>query len=82
MSSLDLEPDPDALNRQLEMEWLQAFEASVAARADYHHLAASDEADLDSIDRARERLERAEELKSQVMTKIDRLDIRFAARRY
>jgi hypothetical protein len=81
VSSLDLEFDLDARVSRLELEWRQAFEASVAARADYHHLAASDEADVDSVDRAKERLERSEELKSQIMTKIDRLERRFAARR-
>ena len=81
MSSLDLEFDLDACASKLELEWLLAFEASVAARANYHHLAASIEADVDSIDRAKEQFERSEELKSQIMTKIDRLERRFAARR-
>jgi hypothetical protein len=81
VSSLDLEVDLDARHSQLELEWWLAFKASVAARADYHHLAASAEADVESIDRAKEQFERSEELKSQIMTKIDRLERRFVARR-
>jgi hypothetical protein len=80
VSSLDLEFDLDARASRLELEWRQAFEASIAARANYHLLASSATAELDAIDRARERLERAEAVKCQVMNKIDRLEHRFAAR--
>jgi hypothetical protein len=39
MSGLDV--DPDTQMSQLELEWRQAYEGSVVARADYQILAAS-----------------------------------------
>jgi hypothetical protein len=71
MSSLDLDLDGKISN--LELEWRLAYEASIGARAEYQALAAKGAA-ADLIDAARERLERAEALKSRIMTKIERLE--------
>ena len=72
MSSLDL--DLDAQMSNLEMEWRQGYEASIAARADYQQLAANPKAKADLLDAARERLDRAEALKARIMAKIERLE--------
>lgn len=72
MSSLDL--DFDAQMNNLESEWRQAYEASIGARAEYQALAASRKANVDMLDKARERLDRAEALKARIMAKIERLD--------
>jgi len=72
MSSLDF--DIDAQMMQLETEWRQAYEASVGARADYQKLSADPKANADLLDRARERLDRAEALTAQIMIKIERLE--------
>jgi hypothetical protein len=58
----------------LEMEWRQGYEASMAARADYQQLAANPKAKADLLDAARERLDRAEAHKARVMTKMERLE--------
>jgi hypothetical protein len=78
MSTLDLEFDLDSRANFLEVEWHQAFEASIVARADYHSLASQRDADLVSLDLARERFEQCEARKSHILTKIDRLEGRFA----
>ncbi len=72
MSSLDL--DLDAHMNNLETEWRQAYETSIAARADYQALAASPKASADMLDLARERLDRTEALKARIMAKIERLE--------
>jgi hypothetical protein len=72
MSSLDFDLDTQMNN--LEVEWRQAYEASIVARADYQSLAASASADADLKDRARERLDRVEALKARIMAKIERLE--------
>jgi hypothetical protein len=54
--------------------------ANVAARADYHALAAKKSVDLEILDQARERLERSEAHKSQILDRIDRLERRFIRR--
>lgn len=72
MSSLDF--DIDAKMIQLEMEWRQAYEASVAARAEYQALAANRKADAAMLDLAQERLDRAEATKAKIMIKIERLE--------
>jgi hypothetical protein len=72
MSSLDL--DLDARMNNLETEWRQAYESSIAARADYQSLAASRKANADLLDLARERLDRTEALKARIMAKIERLE--------
>jgi hypothetical protein len=77
MSSLDLEFDLDSRVSFLELEWREAFEASIVARADYHSLASQQAVDLESLDQARERFERCEAHKSHILNKIDRLERRF-----
>ena len=72
MSSLDFDLDTQMNN--LEVEWRQAYEASIVARADYQSLAASASADADLKDRARERLDRVEALKARITAKIERLE--------
>jgi len=72
MSSFDLDLDTQMSN--LELEWRQAYEASIATRADYQKLAANPKASVDLLDAARERLDRAEALKARIMVKIERLE--------
>ncbi len=72
MSSLDL--DPDAHMSKLDMEWRQAYESSIVARADYQSLAANPKANADLLDLARERLDRTEALKARITAKIERLE--------
>ncbi len=72
MNSLHL--DLDAHMHDLELEWRQAYESSIVARAEYQALAASPEANADLLDLARERLDRTEALKARIMTNIERLE--------
>jgi hypothetical protein len=72
MSSLDLDLDTQMSN--LEIEWRQGYEASIAARADYQKLAANPKARADMLDAARERLDRAEAQKARIMARIERLE--------
>lgn len=73
MSSLDL--DLDSHMNNLELEWRQAYESSIAARADYQSLvAAGPKTDTCLVDRARERVDRSEALKARIMAKIERLE--------
>jgi hypothetical protein len=72
MSSLDLDLDTQMNN--LESEWRQVYEASIAARAEYQALAANPKANADLLDTARERLDRAEAFKARIMAKIERLE--------
>ena len=66
--------DIDSQLHELEMEWRQAYETSIVARADYQSLALSQAASAELIDMARERLDRAEALKARVMVLIERLE--------
>jgi hypothetical protein len=66
--------DFDTQMNRLEFEWRQGYEASIAARAAYQALAADRNANAASLDAARERLDRAEDLKSRIMAKIERLE--------
>jgi hypothetical protein len=69
-------PDTDfdiEMNR-LEFELRQGYEGSIAARAAYQALAADRTAKVELLDAARERLDRAEALKSRIMAKIERLE--------
>jgi hypothetical protein len=75
MSSLDLELDMQV--NSLETEWRQAYEASIVARADYQSLSENPGADAQLVERARERLDRAEALKSRIMGKIESLEDQF-----
>jgi hypothetical protein len=72
MSSLDF--DLDTQMTSLELEWRVAYEDGMLARADYQSLAASKSANAERLDRARERLDRAEALKARIMGKIERLE--------
>jgi hypothetical protein len=72
MNRLDI--DLDSQMTQLEREWRTAYEGSIVARADYQRLAARGDADADALDRALERLDRAEALKAGIMVKIERLE--------
>jgi hypothetical protein len=72
MSSLDL--DLDAQINNLELEWRVVYDASIVARAEYQSLAANTMASAESVDEARERLERAEAKKARIMGKIERLE--------
>jgi hypothetical protein len=72
MSRLDV--DLDSKINNLEVEWRVAYDASIVARAEYQTLAASRLTRLDVLDVARERLERTESKKTQVMTKIELLE--------
>ncbi len=72
VSHLDFDLDSKMIS--LETEWRTAYDASIVARADYQSLAASPQANADLMDRAQERLERAEALKARIMGKIERLE--------
>ena len=72
MSSVNI--DLDTHMSSLETEWRQAYEALFVARADYQSLAASPKANVDVLDAAYERMERAEALKARIMEKIERLE--------
>jgi hypothetical protein len=76
MSSLDLELDLDTHMSNLEIEWRQAYESSIVARADYQSLAAAPRVNARLLDRARAHLDRTEALKARVMAKIERLEDR------
>lgn len=72
MSSVHLDLDMQMVD--LENEWRQVYEDSINARADYQLLAATRTADSAALDVARERLDKAEAMKSRTMTKIERLE--------
>ena len=72
MSSLDL--DLDAHMNNLELEWRQAYEAGIIAGADYRSLSASPMTNRALLERARDRVDRAEALKARIMAKIERLE--------
>jgi hypothetical protein len=74
MSDLYLDLDDQMI--QLELEWRQAYEASMVARADYQSLAAERGSNADLLDHARERLDRSEAAKARIMAKIERLEAR------
>jgi hypothetical protein len=78
MSDLDLDLDDQMI--QLELEWRQAYEASIVARADYQSLAADRSANADLLDLARERLDRCEAAKARIMARIERLETRLLGR--
>jgi hypothetical protein len=72
MSSLDF--DLDMQMNHLEIEWRQTYEDSVVARAEYQALAANPAGNAERLERARERLTRAEAKKARIMAKIERLE--------
>ena len=72
MSSLDFDLDSQMSN--LESEWRQAYESSIAARAEWQALAAKAKPNAVTLLKAQHRLERAEGLKARIMAKIERLE--------
>ena len=72
MSSLDF--DLDLRMSSLEQEWRQAYEASMLAHADFQSLTTNAAASTELLDKARQRLERSEAVKSRIMNKIERLE--------
>jgi hypothetical protein len=72
MSSLDFELDSRIDN--LELEWRQAHETSIIARAEYLALAANLEANAATIGLVSERLRRAEALEARIFSKIELLE--------
>jgi hypothetical protein len=72
MSSLDV--DFDSQMSHLESEWQQAYDISMAARAELQALAAIPKSNAVILAKAHDRLERAEALKARVMAKIERLE--------
>jgi predicted Zn-dependent protease len=71
-SSLDIELDAQISN--LELEWRQAYDASIVARAEYQALASNPSSGVEMLDMARERLERTESRKARVLVRIERLE--------
>jgi len=72
MSSLDLELD--GRMDELELEWREARDASIVARAEYLALAADLEANAALITTARERVRRAETREARIYAKIELLE--------
>jgi hypothetical protein len=72
MSSLDLELD--GRMDDLELEWREAREASIIARAEYLALGADLGANAATIDSAHERLRRAEVREARLAVKIELLE--------
>jgi hypothetical protein len=62
----------DPPSNPLEFEWQRWYEATIIARAEYHALSADRRANADLLDAARERLDRAEAAKSEIMVKLER----------
>ena len=60
------------LEQLLDFEWRRRYEASIIARAEYHALSADRGANADLLDAARERLDRAEAAKAEIMAKLER----------
>jgi hypothetical protein len=78
MSSLDF--DLDSQMSHLETEWRQAYETTIAARAELEALATTRKPSVSAIAKAQTRLERAEGMKAHIMAKIERLEDRLLSR--
>jgi hypothetical protein len=72
MGSLDF--DLDGQMSHLEAEWRQAFETSIAARAEVQALGTTRKLNPFALAKAHARLEHAENLKARIMAKIERLE--------
>ena len=72
MNSLDF--DLDARMSNLELEWHQAYETGIAARAALQALAAARNPDASAVAQAHARLDHAESRKARIMAKIERLE--------
>jgi pyruvate kinase len=70
-----LDGDLDLRWSHLEQEWRAAYEASRLAGADFLALSASPKVKFEEVQKARRRLDQAEDLKAQVMNKIERLEL-------
>jgi len=70
----NLDFDIDSQMTRLELEWHQAFEAGMLARADFESLKSSVKPDPGRLQQAVDRLERAEAVKARVMIKIEKLE--------
>ena len=75
MRSLDF--DLDTCKNRVELEWRLAYESLIIARAEYHALAASPQANADLLYLAHERLYQAEAMKARVMAGIDGDELSF-----
>jgi pyruvate kinase len=69
-----LDSDLDLRLSQLEQEWHVAYEASRLAGADFLALSASPKVKFEEVQKARRRLDQAEDQKAQIMIKIERLE--------
>jgi hypothetical protein len=69
-----LDHDFDLRLSRLEKEWHLAYEASRLAGADFLALSASPKVKFAEVQKARRRLDQAEDLKAQIMVKIERLE--------
>jgi len=69
-----LDSEFDLRLSHLEREWSVAYEASLLAGADFLALAASPKVKFEEVQKARRRLDQAENLKAQIMVKIERLE--------
>ncbi len=72
MGRLDF--DLDVRLSRLEQEWNVAYEASRRAGADFMALSTSPEVKFAEVQKARRRLDQAEESKAQIMVKIEQLE--------
>lgn len=72
MSSLDLELDGKM--DDLELEWREAHEAGIIARAEFKALGANPSANAATLDSARERLRRAEVIEARMVAKLELLE--------
>jgi hypothetical protein len=69
-----LDPEIDARLLALEVDYRQAYEASIEARSEFQHLSDHPGADSHLLDLARERLHRIESARERIMVKIERLE--------
>ena len=69
-----LDGDFDLRLSHLEQEWHLAYEASRLAGADFLALSASPKVKFEEVQQARRRLDQAEDLKAQIMLKIELLE--------
>jgi hypothetical protein len=80
MSSLDFDFDLDTQMSRLELEWRQAYESSIVARADCQALAVSPETRVTLLESAHQRLDQIESLKARILARIERLEDSFLGR--
>ena len=70
----DLDVNFDEKMSSLELEWRQAYDASLEARANLEAIACTTRVASKELSRARKRLDSADALKARVMAKIARLE--------